>query len=86
MTMPTIYNFICICNLVSLVRSPLAHMLISLKGRFFETDTEDITWSVVSTGRSVYEMAQLQNQQLFSENENGQAEWGQIYFATTQVR
>lgn len=31
-------------------------------------------------------MAQLQNQQLFSENENGQAEWGQIYFATTQVR
>ncbi|KAH9980459.1 hypothetical protein BJV74DRAFT_887813 [Russula compacta] len=53
-------------------------------GIFFDSNAENITWSVVSTGRSVYEMTQLPNQHLFSENENGQAEWGQIYFATTQ--
>ncbi|KAH9957083.1 hypothetical protein BC827DRAFT_1227395 [Russula dissimulans] len=54
-------------------------------GSFFASDTaQNISWSTVSTGQSVYEMTQLQNQQLFSENSNGQAEWGQFYFATPQ--
>ncbi|KAI0248912.1 hypothetical protein BJV78DRAFT_1378612 [Lactifluus subvellereus] len=43
---------------------------------------QPITWSTVSTGLSVYEMVQLQNQRVFSENANGQAEWGQYYLAT----
>lgn len=52
-------------------------------GEFFLGDsTQSITWSTVSTGLSVYEMAQLQSQQAFSENSNGQPTWGQIYFAT----
>ncbi|KAH9033214.1 hypothetical protein EDB83DRAFT_2525491 [Lactarius deliciosus] len=33
-------------------------------------------------GLSVYEMAQLQSQQSFSENSQGQPTWGQFYFAT----
>ncbi|KAF8268473.1 hypothetical protein EI94DRAFT_1577703, partial [Lactarius quietus] len=41
-----------------------------------------ITWSTASTGESVYELAQLQNPQLYSETSGGQAEWGQFYFAT----
>ncbi|KAI9507330.1 hypothetical protein F5148DRAFT_1205922 [Russula earlei] len=54
-------------------------------GDFLATNAvESITWSTVTTGQSVYEVAQLQNQQLFSENTNAQAEWGQIYFATAQ--
>ncbi|KAI0306203.1 hypothetical protein B0F90DRAFT_973382 [Multifurca ochricompacta] len=52
-------------------------------GDFFVSDGgQNITWSAVSTGQSVYEMAQLQTQRVFSENAGGQAEWGQYYFAT----
>lgn len=47
---------------------------------------QNMTWSTVSTGQSVIEMTELQNPQTLSENVNGQAEWGQLYFATAQVR
>ncbi|KAH8983428.1 hypothetical protein EDB86DRAFT_2967454 [Lactarius hatsudake] len=55
----------------------------SLVGEFLTPDqTQSITWSTFSTGLSVYEMAQLQSQQSFSENSQGQPTWGQFYFAT----
>ncbi|KAH9970560.1 hypothetical protein BGW80DRAFT_1176039 [Lactifluus volemus] len=53
-----------------------------LRGFFLADADQSITWSTVSTGSSVYEMAQLRNQKVFSENAFGQAEWGQFYFAT----
>ncbi|KAH8976572.1 hypothetical protein EDB86DRAFT_3024004 [Lactarius hatsudake] len=54
-----------------------------LSGEFLAADqTQSITWSTFSTGLSVYEMAQLQSQQSFSENSQGQPTWGQFYFAT----
>jgi hypothetical protein len=45
-----------------------------------------MTWSIVTTGQSVFGMTELQNPQPLLENANGQAEWGQFYFATAQVR
>ncbi|KAI9439667.1 hypothetical protein H4582DRAFT_1850840 [Lactarius indigo] len=53
-------------------------------GEFFNgaDQTQSITWSTSSTGLSVYEMAQSQSQQVFSENSQGQPTWGQFYFAT----
>jgi hypothetical protein len=67
--------------------STSAHVDDSSPENFFLADAgQPITWSTVTTGPSVYEMVQLQNQQLFSENANGQAEWGQYYFATAMVR
>jgi hypothetical protein len=45
-----------------------------------------MSWATVSANQSVFEMAELQNQQPFSENAQGQAEWGRFYFATAQVR
>lgn len=52
-------------------------------GHFFFSDSnQTIAWTTASTGESVYEMVQLQNQQIYSENSRGQAEWGQFYFAT----
>ncbi|KAI0283549.1 hypothetical protein BC826DRAFT_189688 [Russula brevipes] len=54
-------------------------------GNFFNADTvQNTTWTTISTNKSVYEVTQLQNQQIFSENAKGQAEWGQLYFATAQ--
>jgi uncharacterized protein DUF5127 len=45
-----------------------------------------VTWSTASTFQSVFETVQLQNQRSFTENAHGQAEWGQLYFATARVR
>lgn len=54
-----------------------------LSGEFFLADqTQSITWSTSSTGLSVYEIAQSQIQQPFSENSQGQPTWGQFCFAT----
>ena len=56
------------------------------QGNFLTTDSvQNVTWSTTSTFRSVFETAQLQNQRLLTENVHGQAEWGQIYFATARV-
>lgn len=56
------------------------------QGSFFAADSvQNVTWSTASTFRSVLEAAQLQNQQLLTENAHGQAEWGQFYFATARV-
>lgn len=88
--MPTMCNYMRICNPV---RSPSKSSFLSVfqlrsyQGEFFLGDpTQTITWSTVSTGRSVYEAVQLQTQQLFSESSNEQAAWGQFYFATAVVR
>lgn len=54
-------------------------------GSFLATDSvQNVTWSTSSTLRSVFETVQLQNQQSLTENVHGQAEWGQIYFATAR--
>ncbi|KAN0113464.1 hypothetical protein V8E52_007745 [Russula decolorans] len=54
-------------------------------GSFFATDSvQNVTWSTASTFRSVFETVQLQNQQSLTESVHGQAEWGQIYFATAR--
>ncbi|KAH9053680.1 hypothetical protein EDB87DRAFT_1650741, partial [Lactarius vividus] len=55
-----------------------------LSGEFFTAadQPQSITWSTLSTGLSVYEMAQSPSQQFYSENSQGQPTWGQFYFAT----
>ena len=64
-----------------------AHVDSFSQGFFFATDSvQNMTWSTVSSVESVSEMAQLRNPQPLSENAQGQAEWGQFYFATAQVR
>ena len=57
------------------------------QGAFLTTHSvQNMTWSIVTTGQSVFGMTELQNPQPLLENANGQAEWGQFYFATAQVR
>ena len=69
------------------VALPLPRTEIPPQGEFLPSDSNpNITWTTASTGESVYEMVQLQNQQLYSENSDGQPEWGQYYFATGAVR
>ncbi|KAH9173652.1 DUF1793-domain-containing protein [Lactarius sanguifluus] len=55
-----------------------------LSGEFLlpADQTQSISWSTSSTGLSVYEVAQSQSQQSFSENSQGLPTWGQFYFAT----
>ena len=66
--------------------STVVRVDFSSQGSFFAADSvQNVTWSTGSTFRSVFETAQLQNQQLLTENEHGQAEWGQLYFATARV-
>ena len=56
------------------------------EGYFFATDpVQNVTWTTSSTFRSVFEAVQLQNQRSLTENAHGQAEWGQLYFATVRV-
>ncbi|KAI0267828.1 hypothetical protein BC834DRAFT_60087 [Gloeopeniophorella convolvens] len=50
---------------------------------FFLTDgNSNVTFSTWATGQSLYHEVQLQDQRLFSENAQGQAEWGALYFTT----
>ncbi|KAI0280295.1 hypothetical protein BGY98DRAFT_1076449 [Russula aff. rugulosa BPL654] len=52
---------------------------------FFDTDSvQNVTWSTASTFQSVFQTVQLQNQISLTENAHGQAEWGQLYFATAR--
>jgi Domain of unknown function (DUF5127) len=55
-------------------------------GSFVSDSVQNMTWATVSAKQSVFEMAELQTQQPFSENAQGQAEWGRFYFATARVR
>jgi hypothetical protein len=88
MEIHTMCNYTCTCHPVrSTILSQFLAAERSPQGHFFFSDSnQTIAWTTASTGESVYEMVQLQNQQIYSENSGGQAEWGQFYFATAAVR
>jgi hypothetical protein len=88
MEIHTMYNYTCTCHPVrSAILSQFLAAERSPQGEYFISDSnQTITWTTASTGESVYEMAQPQNQQLYSETSGGLAEWGEFYFATGAVR